>query len=56
MAKPTTRLSDIRVTIRRNNAKFGTVAVERQYIWWQQPHSKKWISKSWNEFHKWMTS
>jgi hypothetical protein len=55
MAKPATKLVDIRITIRRGRARFGTVSAERQYIYWKPANSRKWFYKSWNDFDEWMT-
>jgi hypothetical protein len=56
MAKPTTKIKSVAIAVYRGNAKLGTVSVERQYISWKPASKVKWRSKTWNEFHAWMTN
>jgi hypothetical protein len=55
MAKPTTKIKSVEVLISRGNTKLGKIAVGRQYIEWKPAGKQKWVGKSWNQFHDWIT-
>jgi hypothetical protein len=55
VAKPTTKIKSVEISIHRGSAKLGKVAVGRQYIEWLPAGKQKWSGKSWNEFHVWIT-
>lgn len=58
-----TELMDVRVTVGGMMAKpCAEISQDTEqfqprgnYIYWKPANSKKWVRKSWKDFHEWMT-
>jgi hypothetical protein len=56
MAKPVTEvIHQGKLVIRRDGDKFGTLWIEKGNIYWKPKKAKTDSTRSWKEFHEFMT-